>query len=339
MARVALIGLGMVSDTYAAAIASAPGLDLAAVHARTQAARDRFQAAHPSLGAMAVASLADLVAVPDLDFAILATPPNARHEAIAALSAAGIPILMEKPIERSLAQAESVVDMCAAAGIQAGLMLQHRARPAVSNLRSILPEIGALCAVEVTVPWWRDQSYYDAPGRGTYARDGGGVLMSQAIHTLDLMLHIAGPVVEVTAMAATTSLHKMEAEDFVTAGLRFANGAVGHVFASTASFPGRGERLVFHGANGSAVLEAGLVQINWRDGRSDMLGVAAASGAGADPMAFTSDWHQSVIEDFADAVAQGRAPNITARDGLAVHRLIGGIERAAKLGHRIELES
>jgi predicted dehydrogenase len=112
--------------------------------------------------------------------------------------------------------------------------------------------LGALGYAEIAVPWWREQSYYDEPGRGTYARDGGGVLISQAIHTIDLALSLTGPVAEVQAMTATTRFHAMEAEDVAVAGLRFANGAVGSLTASTASFPGGAEWIRLHFERASA---------------------------------------------------------------------------------------
>ena len=202
----------------------------------------------------------------------------------------------------------------------------------------LAPTLGMLVAVEINVPWWRPQSYYDEPGRGSYARDGGGVLISQAIHTLDLALSIAGPVDAVTAMAATTGFHRMEAEDFVSAGLVFANGAVGQLFASTASFPGRGETITFHHQHGSAHLEAGLLRVDRHDGRSETIGAAAASGAGADPMAFTSDWHRFVIEDFAHSLRKRRAPLVPGRTALDVHRLIAALELSAKSGTRVALK-
>ena len=156
--------------------------------------------------------------------------------------------------------------------------------------------------------------------------------------TLDLAILLAGPVREVSAMAATTGFHQMESEDFVCAGLQFENGAVGQLFASTASFPGRGETITFHHRNGSAHLGAGMVRIDRQDGTSDVIGKAASSGAGADLMAFTSDWHRSVIEDFAEAVRTGGPPLVSGRDALAVHRLIAALEMSAKSGSRIQLE-
>lgn len=338
MARIALIGLGMVSDTYVDAIRNAPDLELAVIHARSGASRDAFTGKHPDMAVRAVATVEGLIAArPDYDFAIVATPPDGRDDLVAALVAAKTPILMEKPVERTLAAATDLVNRCADAGVPLGIMLQHRARGAVADLRALWPSLGQLFAVEVAVPWWRPQSYYDAPGRGSYARDGGGVMISQAIHTMDLMLHLTGPVTDVVAMAATTGFHDMEAEDFVSAGLRFESGAVGTLFASTASFPGRGERLIFHAEHGSARLEAGLIQVDWQDGRSETIGTAATSGAGADPMAFTSDWHRAVIEDFAAAIDAGRDPMVTGASALPVHQLIDALERSAKTGTRQEV--
>ncbi len=336
MKRAALIGLGMVSKTYADAFRNSSRVRLVAVAARSEESRTAFVAANPDLGARA-ARVDELAAAPDVDFVIVTTPPNARAEIVEVLSAAGKPILMEKPVERTLAAATALVDLCEARGVPLGIVLQHRARPVVADLRRALAGLGALSGVEVNVPWWRPQAYYDQPGRGSYARDGGGVLISQAIHTLDLMLTLTGPVDSVTALCATTGLHRMEAEDFVCAGLRFANGAVGQFFATTASFPGRGETITLHCTEGSSHLEAGLLRIDRHEGTSQTIGQAASSGAGADPMAFTSDWHRSVIEDFAEALDTGRPPLCPGRAALEVHRLIAALEKSGQSGAAVSL--
>ena len=125
-----------------------------------------------------IASVDEIAGNAAIDFAIITTPPNARAEIVSALVAAGKPILMEKPVERTLAAATGLVEMCEAANVPLGIVLQHRARPVVADLRAAMPALGPLRAVEVNVPWWRPQAYYDEPGRGTYARDGGGVLIS-----------------------------------------------------------------------------------------------------------------------------------------------------------------
>jgi len=335
--KAALIGLGMVSGTYADAFAKSDKVTLGPVFARNADSRAKFLAAYPGLGATEADSVAAIAGDPTVDFAIVTTPPNARMEIVAHLAAAGKPILMEKPIERTLETATALVETCEELGLPLGIMLQHRARPVVADLHAAMDDLGPLVAVEANVPWWRPQSYYDEPGRGTYERDGGGVLISQAIHTLDLMLSLTGPVSDVTAMCVTTALHEMEGEDFVTAGLRFASGAVGQVFATTASFPGRGETITLHCSDGSAHLDAGTLRIDMHDGTVQTFGQATSSGAGADPMAFTSDWHRFVIEDFADALRNDRPPLITGRSALDVHRLIVAIEHSGRSGARISL--
>ena len=238
---------------------------------------------------------------------------------------------MEKPIERTLEAAERIVTTCKNASVPLGMVLQHRMREASLLLTRLLREdhFGKPAVAEISVLWWRPQSYYDEPGRGTLARDGGGVLISQAIHTMDLALSLMGPVRTVQAMARTTSLHQMETEDFVTAGLEFANGAVGSLIASTASFPGAAESIVLHCERASVALHSGQLHITWRDGRTETMGQAASTGGGADPMAFTHAWHQGIIEDFASALEQGRPPSVSGQDALAVHRLIDATIRSS----------
>lgn len=331
----ALIGLGMVANTFADAIGGSDKVRLARVHARRPDSNRAFLSAHSGLGATAAESVEEIASDVNIDFAIVATPPNARQEIVETLASAGKPILMEKPVERTLAAAESIVESCQESGVPLGIVFQHRARPAVAEFRTVLSSLGTLAAIEISVPWWRPQSYYEVPGRGTYERDGGGVLLTQAIHTLDLALHFAGEVTEVTAFAATSSLHDMESEDFVTAGLRFASGAIGHLFATTASYPGHGESITFHGREASARLEAGQIQIDWHDGRSERIGEIAESGAGTDPMAFTSDWHRAIIEDFAESLRSDRPPMVPGKEALRVHRLIDALERSSREGRKV----
>lgn len=347
--RAALIGLGMVANTHVEAIAETGGrIRLAAVAAHRADTAAAFAArVVPLLGEPPrPASLAEIAADPAIDFVILATPPNARIEAVEMLAAAGKPILMEKPIERTAAAAERIVAICEAAGVPLGIVLQHRMRASARQLSRLLSEraLGEIGLVEIAVPWWRAQSYYDEPGRGSYARDGGGVLISQAIHTLDLALALAGPVARVQAMARTTKLHRMESEDVVTAGLDFASGAVGTLFATTASHPGGAETITLHGTRASARLLGPRLDLTWRDGRSESLGAAAGdagstggTGGGANPMAFTHAWHQAILEDFAEAIARNRPPAVPGRAALAVHHLIEALVTSSAEGRAITL--
>ena len=327
----------MVAKTYADAIANSADLSQKTVFARSEDARWAFLSDHPDLGAESAASIEEIANDPDIDFVIVATPPNARRHIVEVLGTGRKPILMEKPVERTIALAEEIVEICEDLGIPLGVMLQHRARPAVADLRGRLGELGTLIAVEANVPWWRPQAYYDEPGRGTYDRDGGGVLISQAIHTLDLMLHLAGPVTAVQAMTASSPLHQMEAEDFAAAALRFDNGAVGSVMASTTHYPGDAEGITLNGTGGSAHLSSNSLTLALHDKAPEEIGTAAATGGGADPMAFSSDWHRDVIADFAQSVADNRAPAIPARAALGVHALIDAIAHSAKTGTQATL--
>lgn len=341
--NIALIGLGMVADTHLAAIAdlsdqvSLKGvLSRSARTARPFCERARNLTGTPPLVYPSVQAIAD---DPDIAFVILCTPPNARMDIVQTLADAGKPVLMEKPIERTLSASQAIVETCAKAGVPLGVVFQHRMRAASQKMAEILisGELGDLGVAEIYVPWWRDQGYYDEPGRGTYARDGGGVMISQAIHTMDLALSLTGPVRQVTAMARTSRLHQLEAEDFVTAGLEFETGAVGSLVASTASFPGSAESITLHFTKGSARLCAGVLTLTWRDGRVQTFGEEAGTGGGADPMAFTHAWHQSVIEDFANAVATDTKPAITGADALTVHALIDALKISSDAGRPVNL--
>ncbi|MBA8879578.1 Gfo/Idh/MocA family protein [Phyllobacterium myrsinacearum] len=341
--NIALVGLGMVASTHVRAIAAlAPEIQLKTVCGRNPQRTAQFadDAAailgyrpDPQISIEAIAN------DPAIDFVIIATPPNARIEMARALAAGGKSILMEKPIERTLANAKAIVDLCAIHNVKLGIVFQHRVREASLQLRAKLDAgaFGPVRIVEITVPWWREQSYYDAPGRGTFSRDGGGVLISQAIHSLDLALSLAGPVRKVQAMAKTSQFHTMEAEDYVTAGLEFDSGAIGSLVASTASFPGAGETITLHCEKASVRLLAGQLTVHWRSGAVEVFGEDGGTGGGADPMAFTHAWHQAIIRDFADAVATDSAPLVSGHAGLAVHALIDALVTSAKTERSVTL--
>ena len=197
--------------------------------------REAFAKTH---GVPALASIQAIAADREIDAVLLLTPPNARIHEVTLLANAGKHILMEKPVERTTVAAEAIVGLCERAGVALGIVFQHRLRPASLALKALLGggRLGPIALVRLEVPWWRPQKgYYDVPGRGTLARDGGGVLISQAIHAMDLMLSLLWQVDEVQAMAATTSLHEMETEDFAAADLRFHSGASSSLMATTAA--------------------------------------------------------------------------------------------------------
>ncbi len=325
----------MAAVPHARALKSLDGQVLTVgVHSRGQDRREEFAR---RFDIRPIERLDTLLDDQRVDAVILATPPNQRKDLVGRISAAGKHVLSEKPLERSVSSAEVIVGLCRANGIGLGVVFQHRYRQASRKLVDLLAsgQLGAIRIARVDVPWWREQEYYDEAGRGTLARDGGGVLISQAIHTLDLLLCLVGPVRNVQALAATTGFHRMETEDFAVAGLCFESGAVASVMASTAAWPGEAESIVLDCDRATAVLKSGVLTVRWRTGDVETHGDKAGTGSGSDPMAFPSDWHRDLISAFVDRVRAGKKPEVTGEDGLAVQRLIEAIIRSSNDGKRI----
>ena len=333
--RVAIIGLGMAVTPHARSLLDlAERVDIAAAFSRSPARCDAFARQ------FSIPTTNDIAAIVDdktISAVLVLTPPWTHLDLVRRLAAAGKHVLLEKPVEATLARAAELVAVCRDAGVTLGMVLQHRFRPASLALADICAAggLGHLAAASVSVRWWRPQSYYDEPGRGTLARDGGGVLLTQAIHTLDLFLSLAGPVSEVAAFVGTTPLHRMETEDIVGAALRFANGAIGTLDATTASYPGFPERIEIVGGKATAVLAGGGLDVFYQDGRHERSGDAQGTGGGADPMAFSHEAHRAVIADFLDALDQRRAPRASGAAALAVHRLIDALLRSASEGRTV----
>jgi predicted dehydrogenase len=328
----ALIGLGMVADTHVQAITGLNGkVRLKGVFARGQQVAKEYAIKATSITGYHCSAYSSIEAVandPELDFVIIATPPNARIELIKLFAEAKLPILLEKPIERTTAAAVEVVEICEAHNVLLGMVFQHRARIASITLQNIIEsgELGELGLVNIEAPLWRSQSYYDEPGRGSYERDGGGVLLSQAIHTMDLALSMTGDITEVQALSRTTRFHEMESEDFVTAGLTFANGATGNLLATTANYPSKPECITLHFDHAVARLERAKLHLFWRDGKIEIFGEDELPVEGMNsPMDFKSTWHGGIIADFANAITNGTAPMVSGREGLKVHRLIDAL--------------
>lgn len=337
---VALIGAGMIAERHVTALSAMRSrVQLATIVSRHPDRARHLAQYYKGSTPLFTSEIAHVIQDQQVQVVIIATPPSVRIELIESLAAAGKHILLEKPVARNVEEAVRVVQICKKAGVKLGVLFQHRVKASSIEAKKLLQggTPGAVGHVEIAAPLWRAQSYYDELERGTYARDGGGVLITQAIHTIDLALSLTGPVTRVQAMTATTPLHRMEAEDFAVAGLHFASGAVGSLVASTASYPHGRETITLHCQNASINLGSESLEVTWRDGRVVRY---PANATNHEPGSATPKyvWHRRVIDDFIDAVQQGRDPLVTGQEALASHWLIEAIESSSRQGVAIDFD-
>jgi UDP-N-acetyl-2-amino-2-deoxyglucuronate dehydrogenase len=326
MKRVALVGLGMAVTPHAKSLLDLKDrVEVAYAYSPSDERRKRFaeRFAFPQCS-----QLETILQDRTVDAVLVLAPPNTHLEIASRCAAAGKHVLLEKPLEISTERAEQLVRACN--NVKLGVVLQHRFRPAAEKLREKLAELGTLVSASAAIPNWRPQSYYDEPGRGTRARDGGGVLLTQGIHTLDLFLSYTGEAAEVKGFFTTTPVHRMETEDLAAAAVRFKSGALGVVYATTTAYPGFRERIELIGTRGTALLEATSLKVQIHDEPAFSFSTdAGGGGTGADPMAFPHDWHRSLLEDFLDAIEHNREPRISGAEALKVHRFIDRILQSA----------
>jgi predicted dehydrogenase len=320
--RVALVGLGMAVTPHAKSLLDLRDrVDVAYAYSPSEGRRSAFAQRFPF---PLCDRLETILEDRSVDAVLILTPPNTHLDLVSRFARSGKHILLEKPLEISTARAQELVEK--ASGVKLAMVLQHRFRPAAEKLRELLPSLGKIVSASASIPNWRPQSYYDQPGRGTRARDGGGVLLTQGIHTLDLLLSFAGEAAEVRGFSTTTPVHRMETEDLVCAAVRWKSGALGVVQATTCAYPGFAERIELVGTRGTALLEGTSLQMRMHDGEElNLKTEAGAGGTGADPMAFPHDWHRGVLADFLDALESDRAPRVSGAEALRVHRFIDAL--------------
>jgi predicted dehydrogenase len=339
MMRIGMVGLGMAVQPHMRAIRDLEGagrLRLAGGYAPSAARRGAFAA---KWGAPVFGTLDGLIAESDL--LLVLTPPGAHLPVVEAGASAGKHLIVEKPLEITAARAEALVGVAARAGVTLGVVFQHRFRPGALRLKQAIAggELGTLLSCSASIRWWRDAAYFAQPGRGTKARDGGGVLLTQAIHTLDLLLHLAGPVAQLAGFVRTSPLRAIDTEDIVGAALRFANGAIGVLDATTVAEPGFPERIEIAGTGGSAALVAERLELHAKGRPVEVLDRGLAGGGGADPMAFDHGPHRAMIAEVLDAIEQGRAPTNAGATGLAVQKVIEAVLDSAREGRFVSIAS
>jgi len=340
--RFALIGCGAVASAHAKAISSLPEAELVAVAGRSS---DRLRAFAETWGGLdAYLDYEELLRREDIDAVGICTPSGLHGDIALRVAEAGKHALVEKPIDIRLDKADAMIGAFRSRGLKLGIISQHRFDPDVVRLKELL-EVGALgrpVLASASVHWYRNQAYYDSSDwRGTRAGDGGGVLINQSIHTVDLLQHLMGTVAEVTAHAATMT-HRMETEDTATAVLRFASGALGTFSCTTSAYPGYASRIEIVGSAGSAVLEGeALTQLylNKGDGTGEVNEAdahrAASDGtrAGGDPAAgMGKDAFIAQYADFASAILEDREPSVNGEAGRSALAFVLAAYRSSAAG-------
>jgi len=279
----------------------------------------------------------------DIDVIDICTASGAHLEPALAAAAAGKHVLVEKPLEVTLERCDAMIEACERSGVHLGGVFQSRfydgnilTHEAVASGR-----FGRLVHGAAYVDWWRSQEYYDqADWRGTWRLDGGGAVMNQAIHQVDLLQWMMGQVESIFAFADCLAHHGLEVEDTAVAVLRFANGALGVIEAMTSAYPGYAKRLEVHGDQGGAILEDDKI-VSWQglqiakaeqEAMHRRFSTAAGGDASADPMAISHVGHERQIADFAEVVIHNRRPAVTGIDARKAVAIIEALYNSARTG-------
>lgn len=323
-----LIGAGNISDTHARA-AHAAGLRIAGVFGENREKTAQLADRH---GATAFDTLDALVADPGLDLVIIGSPSGCHADHAITAVRARRHVLVEKPLDIATARIDALLVEVERAGVLLGTCFQDRLKPDVVEMKRRIDAgaIGTPLLATAEVKWWRPRDYYSSSRwRGTWALDGGGALINQGIHTVDLLLYLLGSATRVSGVTATR-FHEIEAEDTATATFEFANGAVATIDATTAAFPGRPRRLLITGTVGSLLLEGD--RLHDEATPCDRVVENAASAVVSDVSA-----HQRMIEDFVDAIRGGRRPICDGPEGRRSVAIVEAVYRSAREQHAVEV--
>jgi len=334
----AIVGTGMIARYHAEAIASTDGARLVAVcradDGQRAAAAERF-------GVPCEASYEALLQHPDVDVVCLCTPSGLHARQTIAAAHAGKHVLVEKPMALTLSDADAMIQACREAGVCLAVAQQRRTDPLFESVRDAIAAnaLGRLVLGTVSLPYIRPQSYYDsAAWRGTWALDGGGALMNQGIHLVDLLVWYMGDVADVEAHM-TTLTHAIEVEDCVTATLRFTSGALGSIIATTAAAPGYPHRVEVYGDRGGVQLEGETIvrAEGWSPPPSVAPAATPASGlvpagAGASPTGIGTEGHTRLVGDLVAAIHAPRAPIVPGEEGRRALALVLAIYESARTG-------
>ncbi len=341
----AIIGSGMISQFHADAIQQVEGAKLRAVYQRTP---ERAQAFAEKNGCRVATSLEALVQDPEIQIACITTPSGAHAEAAVPFLEAGKAVLCEKPLDVTSDAIERIVAAeKRGGGVLAGVF-QNRLGRGAQALKAAIDagRFGRITLCSAYIKWWRDQNYYSSsPWKGTWKLDGGGALMNQGIHAVDLLQWLAGLPEQVTAFTGTLA-HTMETEDTIVASLKFPNGALGVIEAATSAWPGSDLRIEIAGDKGFATLTKDTItRWEFSEARPEDEQIRSASDSGAigggaaDPKAISTEGHRRLIEDLVGALREGRAPMIPGAEAGKSVSLVLAIYESARKGQPVRVVS
>jgi predicted dehydrogenase len=342
-----IIGCGMIAEFHTRAINEIENARVVAAYSRHLAHAEKISRMAEG-GCPLFDDLDSMLCMPGVDVVCVCTPSGAHMEPAVRAAQAGKHVVVEKPLEITLPRCDQIIAACDGAGVRLCTIFPSRFTPANIRLKKAieLGRFGRLTLGDTHVKWWRTQEYYDSGGwRGTWKLDGGGALMNQAIHNVDLLYWLMGDVDSITALTATLAHERIEVEDTAVAGVRFRNGALGVIEAATSAYPGLLKRTEIHGDRGSARVEQDDITL-WEfqekvpsDSEIEAA-VAAQTGfkAGAsDPRGITHIGHRDQLADFLHAIDLGREPLVDGREGRKSVEIIRAIYRSAQSGKQVTL--
>jgi len=324
------VGCGNITDTHVRAAREA-GVGIAAFHGRDPA---KAEALASRYGGRAFARYEDFLAHRPMDFVVIGTPSALHAEQGVAAARRLLHVLVEKPIDVTVAKAEALVAAAAAAGVKLGVLFQDRLKPDLVALQRFVHGggLGRVLLASARVKWHRPPEYYSSSNwRGRPALDGGAALINQGVHTVDLLLWLLGDVARVHAITAT-SLHAIESEDIALALLEFESKAVATLEATTAAWPGYPRRVEITGTEGTVVIEGDrVIAADLRQPASGLVS-EGGEGAAAASTAVVADAtpHRRMVEDFVRAIETGAAPVCDGREGLRSVAVVEAVYKAAR---------
>jgi predicted dehydrogenase len=338
--HVGILGGGGISETHARAARELEGVRVVAVHGQNRARAERLAAA---VGGAVYGDLDAFLAHRPMELVLIGSPSGLHAEQGIAAARRGLHVLTEKPLDVNTERADALIEECERAGVHLGVFFQDRAAPDVRRLKEFVAAggLGRPLLASGRVKWYRPPEYYaGSRWRGTWALDGGGALMNQGVHTLDLLLWLLGDVTRVYARAVT-ALHEIEVEDTVAATLEFAGGAVGTLEAATSVYPGYPRRVELTGTEGTIILEGNtLVAADLRTPRAGLVvAVAAGGGNPSATSAVVSDvsGHREILSDFLRAIETGGSPLCDGREARRSVELARAVYESSRTGLAVTL--